>query len=195
MSEHEVLVVKVETIYPHPDPETTALEIVKVWDYEFVTRLNEYKVGDLAILVEPDYVVPTTHPSFKFLDQKLNEKPHRVTTKRLRGVWSQGLLVKALEGHTEGQNVMDELGIVRWEPPPQKNGGWGETDLDSGMMDSEPVIPSCVSIPKYGLENFKKMNYSTKITYKIGDIRDSSEFSNDELQKMLSDGIIEFIDE
>jgi RNA ligase (TIGR02306 family) len=126
MSEHEVLVVKVNNIYKHPDPETTELEIVKVWDYEFIVRKGTWKVGDLGVVVEPDYMVPTTPGSlFEFLDTKQTQKPYRVTTKRLRGVWSQGVLVKALEGHKEGQNVMSDLGITRWEPPPQKNGGWG----------------------------------------------------------------------
>ena len=194
MSEHEVLVVKIENIYPHPDPETTSLEIVKVWDYEFIVRKGTWTLGELGIVVEPDYVVPTTHELFQFLDMKGLSKPHRVTTKRLRGVWSQGVLVKALEGHTEGQNVMEELGIVRWEPPPQRNGGWGGGEIESGMMDSEPEIPGTTSIPKYGLENFKKANFSN-IRYAIGEICDASRFSEEHLKLLLSNGIIEFIDE
>lgn len=157
MSEHEVLVVKINNIFPHPDPETTALEIVKVWDYEFIVRKGDFKLNDLAIVVEPDYVVPTTHPLFAFLDRKGLSKPERITTKRLRGIWSQGLIVPALPHHKEGDNVMEELSITRYEPKLNNNhNAWGGGNLDSGTMDIEPVIPGCVSIPQYGLENYKK---------------------------------------
>lgn len=156
MSTHEVLVVKVKNIFPHPEPATTALEIVKIWDYEFIVRKGDFKLGDLAVVVEPDYVVPVTHDLFKFLDVKGTGKPQRITTKRLRGIWSQGLVVPALPHHKEGQNVIEELGIIRYEPKVNQYHGWGGGQLDSGIMDKEPVIPGTTSIPKYDLENLKK---------------------------------------
>lgn len=156
MSTHEVLVVKVNNIFPHPEPATTALEIVKVWDYEFIVRKGDFKLNDLVVVVEPDYVVPVTHPLFKFLDVKGTGKPQRITTKRLRGVWSQGLVVPALPHHKEGQNVIEELGIIRYEPKVNHYQGWGGGQLDSGLMECEPNIPGTASIPKYDLENFKR---------------------------------------
>jgi RNA ligase (TIGR02306 family) len=62
--------------------------------------------------------------------------------------------------HTLGQNVMEEYGITRWEPPAPKEGnGWGAegAELQAGMTAPEPpIVGTMVPIPKYDVENFKK---------------------------------------
>ncbi len=112
MSTHEILVVKIDNITKHPNADT--LDIIKLFDGGFtvITRTGDFKVGDLGIYIEPDYVVPPT-PRFAFLD-----KP-RIRSKKLKGIWSQGLLVPVLPtdiGFVEGKNVMAELEIVRHVP-------------------------------------------------------------------------------
>jgi RNA ligase (TIGR02306 family) len=157
MSTHEVLVVEIEQVVKHPNAD--ALEIVKVsgYDYSIVSKLGDFVVGDKGIFVEPDYVVPTTSPVFSFLKRE-NKDKERITVRRLRGVWSEGLLIKAEPYHKVGDNVMEEYGITRWEPPPQKSFGWGAEGaaLKSGLQAKEPVIPGIHRIPKYDLENIKK---------------------------------------
>lgn len=174
MSVHEVLVVKIEEIFPHPD--ANSLEIVKVsgYDYTIVTRLGEFKIGDLGIFLEPDYCVNPSRPEFAFLADGKKDKI-RIKVKRLRGVWSQGLLFKAQPHHKLGDNVMDEYGITRWEPPPSKGFHWGGegSNLMGGFQESEPQIPGIDNIPKYDVENYKKYSkvlsteelvyYTTKI--------------------------------
>ena len=174
MSTHEVLVVEVIGVEKHPNADL--LEIVRIsgYDYSIISKISEFKVGDLAVFVEPDYMVPTDHPNFSFLKSGNRDK-HRITVRKLRGVWSEGLLFKAPEGATKGENVMDQFGITRWEPPVSKAFGWGAEGaaLKSGLQDPEPVIPGVHTIPKYGLENYKKFSavltendevfYTTKI--------------------------------
>lgn len=156
MSLHEVLVVEIETVVKHPGAD--ALEIIKVkgYDYSIISKIGEFKVGDLGIFVEPDYMVPTARPEFAFLQKGTKEK-QRITCRRLRGVWSEGLLIKAQPHHKVGDNVMEEYGITRWEPPPVKN-AWGAEGaaLKSGLQTKEPSIPGVLRIPNYDLENYKK---------------------------------------
>lgn len=157
MSIHEVLVVQIEKVEKHPNAD--ALELIKVsgYDYSIVSKIGDFKVGDLGIFIEPDYVVPTTTQVFAFL-KKVNKDTQRITVRRLRGIWSEGLLIKAESHHKVGDNVMEEYGITRWEPPPSKSFGWGAEGaaLKSGLQTKEPVIPGVIRIPHYSLENYKK---------------------------------------
>lgn len=109
MSTHEVKVVKVGQIEKHPNADS--LGLTKIFGgYTAIVRLGDINEGDLCVYIEPDYVVPETE-EWSFL------KGHnRIKAKRLRGVWSQGLLVKAKEGMCEGDNVMELMGITRYEP-------------------------------------------------------------------------------
>jgi len=172
MSEHEVLVVEVEQVRKHENADS--LDVVKVsgYDYSIIVRRESFSVGELGVFVEPDYVVPTDRAEFQHL---FDGKPtKRITAKRLRGIWSEGLLFKANpEVHTLGMNVMEEYGITRWEPTlKSSNNGFG-AELLSGWCAKSPNIPGLHEVPKYDLENFKKYSkilepdetvfYTTKI--------------------------------
>lgn len=158
MSVHEVKCVKLTEFLPHPDPATTSLEIVKVWGYEVIVKKGDFKVGDLGLFIEPDYMVPTSNPLFTFLAKDPTDlKPVRITTKRLRKVWSQGLLVKALPHHKEGDNVMEELAITRWEPVMKNAPTSGGSQL-GGTLKKAPVLPFG-NVPSYDLENYKKHSH------------------------------------
>lgn len=147
MSTHEAKVIRIEEILPHPDPETVNLGLVKVWDYQVVVNKNQWKVGELAVYVEPDTVVDGARPEFSFLN-KDPEKPkqHRIKAKRLRGTWSEGLLTPAPEGFNEGDDAWETLGLIRYEPK-MKN------DFKHGDAEKGPVR---LPFGKYDLENFRK---------------------------------------
>src|SRR3990172_141849 len=120
MSRNKVEVVRLGPIVKHENADT--LGIVKIWGYTAITRLGDFKEGDLAVYVEPDYVLPDK-PEYEWLKGHL-----RIRAKRLRGVWSQGLLLKAPPGSKEGDDVMALLGIERYVPktpgrPGAKTGG------------------------------------------------------------------------
>lgn len=142
MSKHEVKVVKLGAPRKHHNADS--LEIFKVWDYEVVTRIGEWKEGDLATFVEPDYVVPNTE-QFSFLGD--SDRSRRIKSKKLRGVWSYGLLTAAPPGSNEGDNVIEQLGIVRYEPP-----------VDIQLETDDCEAPRGI-YPKYDLENFQKYSH------------------------------------
>ena len=108
-SEHNVEVVKVQ-LEPHPDADLLSIATVKGW--QCVVRTEDFKGVKLGVYIPIDSVCPDT-PEFEFLGKK-----KRIKTVKLRGILSQGLLIPAKEGWIEGQDIKEEMGIVKWEPPP-----------------------------------------------------------------------------
>jgi len=54
MSTHEVKIVRIESINPHPNADS--LELTNIWGYQCVIRKGAHKVGDLMAYIEPDYM-------------------------------------------------------------------------------------------------------------------------------------------
>ena len=136
MSTHscDVVEVKLET---HPNADT--LSIVRVGGWQCLVRTDDWKDGDLAVYVPPDSIVPQGDPQFEFLGDH-----RRVKAKKLRGVWSAGLLVPAPEGAQVGEDLMEKLGIEHYEPPlPMSTGG-------------DNVKPPAGVFPVYDVENFNR---------------------------------------
>lgn len=120
MSTHSVPVVRIESVEAHPNADN--LGVVQVFGYTCCVNKADFKPGDLAVYIEPDYVVPPT-PEFAFLGDN-----RRIRVRRLRGVLSQGLLLRAPAGAQEGDDMMSALGITRYEPPESlSTGGDNET--------------------------------------------------------------------
>jgi RNA ligase (TIGR02306 family) len=150
VSTHSVDVIRIDAIEPHPNADQ--LGLVRVGGYTVCVRKADWKVGDLAAYIEPDYVVPE-RPEYAFLGAR--EKDRRVKVKRLRGVMSMGLLMPAPEGSREGDNVMELLGITRYEPPIEPPRG--QCTMTGTSAWSEAPHASLGHLPKYDLENWRKV--------------------------------------
>jgi RNA ligase (TIGR02306 family) len=148
VSTHKVEVVRLGPVVKHENADTLA--ITKIWAYTAIVRLGDFKEGDLVAYIEPDYVVPADDPQFAFLG-----KHTRIKAKRLRGVWSQGLVIKAPEGAKEGDDVMERLKIVRYVPkaPGHHAGGKGASG-HSGH--AERPHKTLTNVPTYDLENLRR---------------------------------------
>lgn len=150
MSTHVVEVISVADILPHPNADK--LELIPVNGWQVVVRKGEYKVGQLAVYIQPDYVVPTDREEFAFL-AKPNKTTHRLKAIRLRGELSFGLLIPVpefLQPTKVGNDVMDALGIVRYEPPEEKSSGLGSLDA----LPAEEC-PHDSFAPKFDLESYQ----------------------------------------
>lgn len=135
MSTHTCDVIKVK-LEPHPNADS--LSIVRVGGYECAVRTADWKDGDLAAYIPPDSVVPDDE-QFKFLDGHF-----RIKVRKFRGRYSQGLLVPAPTDAKEGDDVMEQMGILHYEPPlPMTANG-----------DNEKGPPGFY--PKYDVENFNR---------------------------------------
>ncbi len=139
MSEFHVRIIRVEEVLPHTNADK--LEIVHVdGGYPVCVKKGDYKAGDLAAYLPIDSIVPDTE-YFSFLaPQKVTmtdgtqvawlpgtpvpEKYRRIKAKRLRGVFSMGMLVPITEIPVPrppvvlkpGLNVQELLGVTKWEP-------------------------------------------------------------------------------
>lgn len=136
MSTHSVDVIRITELELHPSADQLA--IVRIGQYQCVVGKDQFKTGDLAYYVEPDYVVPD-RPEYGFL-----KGSRRIKVRRFRGLYSQGLLMPAPDGAREGDNIMEQLGIVRYEPPEPLAGTGGN------------FAPAPADYPKYDVENWYK---------------------------------------
>lgn len=98
-----------------------------------VDAVGKYRVGDLAIYCEIDSWIPNAIAPFLSKGQEPREyngvKGERLRTVKLRGQISQGLLIeldRRMSGNllptnrrcvSEGDDVSEELGIIKWEAP------------------------------------------------------------------------------
>lgn len=117
MSTHSVKVIEISEVRPHDNAER--LEIIPVGGWQAVVKKGQFKPGDKAVYIEPDYTVPTAHPDFAFLAKEGRER-HRLKAVRLRGILSFGLLIPLpsdLADRNVGDDVMAELGVERYVPP------------------------------------------------------------------------------
>ena len=117
MSAHAVNIIEIAEVRRHDNADR--LEIVPIGGWQAVVKSGQFKPGDRAIYIEPDYTVPTTREEFAFLAKDGRDR-HRLKAIRLRGALSFGLLIPVpdfLNAKPVGTDVMADLGIERYEPP------------------------------------------------------------------------------
>lgn len=118
MTEFHVEVVRIGEIEKHPSADTLSITQVH-GGYPVIFKTGTYKPGDLAVYVPVDSIVPDT-AEWAWLapaGASLRDKDRRIKAKRLRGVFSMGLLTDAAPSMEEGEDVARLLGITKYEPP------------------------------------------------------------------------------
>jgi hypothetical protein len=131
---HQANVVRVGEILPHPNADK--LELTTVEGYQIVIGKGNFKTGDLAVYIQPDSVVPQTE-AFRFIwndhvgiDGVVPEKRRRITVKRLRKEYSEGLLMPLNDVLPEyagmhldvvaqnivGMDVAERIGVTHYVP-------------------------------------------------------------------------------
>jgi RNA ligase (TIGR02306 family) len=127
MSEFHVSIVRLGKFEKHPNADT--LEITMAHGgYPVIVKMGAFKEGDLAVYIPVDSIVPNT-PEWAFLDGHF-----RIKARKLRGVFSMGMLAPAPVGAQEGDDVREQLGIVKYEPPIERVNAGGEDETDPGIL-------------------------------------------------------------
>ena len=118
------------------------IELARVAGWQCVVKKGEFKQGELAVYLEID-AVPPDREVFAWLWQPKGQsgvgrpETFRIRTLRLRGTLSQGLLMPpaqaGLSSVNEGDDVTEQLGVTKYEPP-----------APSGMGDWRAGFPSLV---------------------------------------------------
>lgn len=134
---HTCDVVEIQLL-PHPNADS--LSIVKIGDFQCLVRTDDWKDGDLAVYIPPDSIVPETE-MFAFLGAH-----RRIKARKLRGEYSVGLLVPAPFGAKIGDNCMEQLGIIHYEP--QVHGSF--------TTGGDNVAAPVGIFPVYDVDNFRK---------------------------------------
>ena len=115
-----------------PIPDAHAIELVHVGLWQVVAKKNEYNIGRLVVYLEVDSWVPASLvPWLSRVDKEGVRHPRiflgvpgeRLRSIKLRKTLSQGLILSLEEcglkepDVKEGDNVTQELGILKWERP------------------------------------------------------------------------------
>lgn len=107
------------------------VESARVLGWNVVVGKDTFKEGDKAVFFEIDSMLPDTIEAFDNFQSRgkksvlidlVEISGHVVTTAKIRGVVSQGLIMKLSEfGLSDeievGTEVTNELGVIKWEEP------------------------------------------------------------------------------
>lgn len=126
MSMLVVSVTTIQSIKPHPDPETTALDIATVLGWQCVVKKGQYHIGQKVVFFPPDTVLPNEVAERLGVSNYLSNG--RVRTIKLRGEYSFGLVILPEHDWAEGENVADYYGATKYEPPVRTTAGDAEQD-------------------------------------------------------------------
>ena len=102
-------------------PNADRLDVAKVLGWEVVVKRDQFKPGDSAVLIVIDTVLPFAPWSEFLRDPHRPERRIRLKTAKLRGTFSQGLLLpldilpECVRGWQIGADVGAELGVTKYE--------------------------------------------------------------------------------
>ena len=106
-----------------PVPKSDALDITTVFETPCIVRRGQLKVGDLAVYIPVESMVPMDRPQFQGLGIKTDKPVLRVKAVRLRGTYSEGLLVPITQPSAPlfdfpvGSDMAMLWGITKYEEP------------------------------------------------------------------------------
>lgn len=108
-----------------PIKDKDRIELATILGWHCIVGKGEFQVGDLAIYVEYDVLLPIK-PEFEFLRERTYSKKYngfRIRNMKMAGVYSEGIVFPlsilgaehALEDKKEGQDVSETLSVQRYD--------------------------------------------------------------------------------
>lgn len=92
------------------------IELAVVGGWNSITKKDEYKVGDFVVIATTDAVIPQELSDRMGITSYLR-KGQRVRTVKLKGVYSECLILDVAVPMVLGKDCMELLGIFKYEPP------------------------------------------------------------------------------
>lgn len=153
---HRAEVFKIEEILKHPNADS--LGIVKYKDFQLIVNLKDWTVGQYAVHIQPDTLVPLEKPCFAWLKSLASSDDlyYRIRTVKLRGEYSEGLLVPT-DCTEVGKDLSKELGLKRY-------------NLVSGNVFTPSVSVPGLFIPTYDLSSIQGNVKYFSSEYYSGDV-------------------------
>lgn len=139
-----------------PVPKSDALDITTVFETPVIVRRGQMKVGDLAVYIPVESLIPMTKPQFQGLGIKTEREIYRVKAVRLRGTYSEGLLVPYAQSNGAafsdqaaiGKDMAEAWGITKYEEP--------EEPLKLNGKVGTPATRDLPWAPRYNVESILK---------------------------------------
>jgi RNA ligase (TIGR02306 family) len=142
MSEFYTQVVQIEDVRNHPNGDN--LDICTVLgNYPVITKRDEYKVGNKAVYLSIDSLLPLNDERWSFLRKgEYQDKYHKLKAAKIRQIFSMGILTPANPEWEVGLNVQELLGIKKYEPEMKFH-------LQSEAEENPGFIPAYTDIDGY----------------------------------------------
>ena len=162
-SEFSCEVVRVVEVLPHPNADK--LKIIKIAGRDgpmafTLVSGDSYVPGDLAVFVGVDSLVPVDQPEWEYcrkrLDYKTGASHYRIRRAKLRGVVTDGVLVRmALSSDRLGDNVAERLGVLKYETAAELH----HKKIEAGQKEKyfKPNNKWKRLIPDYSVLNLRKV--------------------------------------
>lgn len=188
MSDWHPQIVVIEKVEKHPDAD--ALEIATVLgDYPVIIKTGEFRVGDMACYLPIDSIVPDTQNFYmlcpktyekyedengvvqsrqigpKFPVGEVPEKHRIIKAKKIRGIYSQGMLKDVTEFYDinasvekegavpqVGDSIVDLIGLKKWEEPEEEN----VPGIKKTRGANQGPAPKGWTIPHYDIDGIRK---------------------------------------
>lgn len=176
MTDWHPQVVEIEKVEKHPDAD--ALDICTVLgDYPVITKRDEYKVGEPASYLPIDTIVPDTEQFYmlcpkvyekyeengevksrqlgpKFPIGSVPEKYRIIKAKKIRGIYSQGMLtyLPLVNEISIGESLVEIMGLKKWEEPEEEN----VPGVKRTRGANAEKAPQGWSIPHYDIDGIRK---------------------------------------
>lgn len=183
MTDWHPQIVRIDKLEKHPNADTLDyISATSLGDYPVIAKSGQYKVGDLTCYLPIDTIVPDTE-EFHFLSPRKSEKytedgeikvryfdeakhpvgqvPAKYRTikaRRLRGIYSMGMLHPPIPDLNVGDSVVEALKLVK-RPDEAEDDGL----LDGSLGGAKRVrgtnaakAPEGWSIPYYDIEGLRK---------------------------------------
>jgi RNA ligase (TIGR02306 family) len=145
----------VENVRKHENADK--LSVCNILGFQCVTKLDQFKNGDVVVYVRPDTVFPEAEWATEYRKYSIK----RVKAVRLRNIWSEGVIIpfdalpqdiqdtlnslKSSGDQIIGAEVSELLGITHYEPPQPQD------------LSAKGGLP--LGIPKTDEERFENMKY------------------------------------
>lgn len=183
MSDWLVHLVRIGKVGRHPNADK--LDITQVYGQPVICQRDLYREGDLAVFLPPESVLPLD-PQHPLVKDSGCEPGHCIEAKRLRGIFSNGMLVPADVVFTRaelaeipvGTHVAERLGVMKYESPADKLQTQGENERDPGYM---PHYTDIEGWAKYRNEGIIKEGDEVVLTEKIHGANARFTFRDDRL--------------
>jgi RNA ligase (TIGR02306 family) len=153
-------VVLIEKIENHPNADRLDIAYVNS-NYPVIVKRDEYKVGDKCSYIPVDSVVPDTSDFYFLVNNKdkyppgsVPESKRMIKAKKIRDVFSMGLIFPCPNGFNVGDSIIEHFGLTKMieeeeENIPQVNG-------KPNTKGQDKKKPKTWDSPHYDIDSLRK---------------------------------------